>query len=104
MKNSIIKLLEDSKCENVQSFKCSGYISENIIITTVLNGIHSVSVSEKIISLAKENGETVLSDGTAQDGWIAVEVGDVIIHLMTPQKREYFNIEDFLKTLKKKAK
>ncbi|MDA0617393.1 MAG: ribosome silencing factor [Proteobacteria bacterium] len=104
MKNTIIKLLEDNKCENIQSFKCDGYISENIIIATVFNGIHSVAVSEKIISLAKESGEVVLADGNAQDGWIAVEVANVIIHLMTQQKREYFNIEDFLKTLKKKPK
>lgn len=103
MQKSIIKLLKDNKCENIQKFKCQGYISENIIIATVLNGIHSVAVAEKIVTLAKEKGYPILTDGDAKDGWVAVEVEDVIAHLMTTQKREYFNLEEFLQTLKKKS-
>ena len=33
-------------------------------------------------------------EGASQDGWILVDCGDVIVHLFSPERREYYRIEE----------
>lgn len=33
-------------------------------------------------------------EGQAQDGWLIVDYGDVIVHLFSPDRRGYYNLEE----------
>jgi ribosome-associated protein len=33
-------------------------------------------------------------EGTALDGWVLVDFGDVILHLLSPEKRHYYDLEE----------
>lgn len=33
-------------------------------------------------------------EGAPQDGWVLVDFGDVIVHLFSPDKREYYQLEE----------
>lgn len=33
-------------------------------------------------------------EGDSQDGWILVDCGDVIVHLFSLEKREYYRLEE----------
>lgn len=33
-------------------------------------------------------------EGEAQDGWLLVDFGDVILHLFSPDRRHYYRLED----------
>jgi ribosome-associated protein len=33
-------------------------------------------------------------EGGSQDGWILVDCGDVVVHLFTPDRREYYRMEE----------
>lgn len=33
-------------------------------------------------------------EGASQDGWILVDCGDVVVHLFTPDRREYYRMEE----------
>jgi ribosome-associated protein len=32
--------------------------------------------------------------GEAQDGWIVVDYGDVVVHLFSPDQRDYYDLEE----------
>ena len=34
------------------------------------------------------------SEGNAQSGWVLVDYGSIVVHLFSPNRREYYNIED----------
>lgn len=36
-------------------------------------------------------------EGRAQDGWVLVDFGDVILHIFTANKRAYYQLEDLWK-------
>lgn len=33
-------------------------------------------------------------EGGARDGWILVDFGDVVVHIMSPDRRNYYRLEE----------
>lgn len=33
-------------------------------------------------------------EGASQDGWMLVDCGDVIVHLFSPERRDYYRMEE----------
>jgi ribosome-associated protein len=33
-------------------------------------------------------------EGEARDGWLVVDYGDVVVHLFSPDQREYYKLEE----------
>ncbi len=33
-------------------------------------------------------------EGYPKDGWLVVDFGDVVLHLLSPDQREYYNLEE----------
>lgn len=33
-------------------------------------------------------------EGMPQDGWLLVDFGDVVLHLFSPDRREYYRLEE----------
>ena len=92
------EILSENKAYDIQTFKMKEFISENVIIATSLNSVHSFALSEKIVEYAKNMGKFCIVDGDAKDGWVAVELpfANTLIHLMVKEKRDYYNIEEIL--------
>ncbi len=39
-------------------------------------------------------------EGLASSGWIAIDMNDIIIHLFSPEQRNYYQLEDLWKNSK----
>jgi ribosome-associated protein len=37
---------------------------------------------------------SVRTEGEPQEGWILIDAGDIIIHLFSPDQRNYYKLED----------
>jgi ribosome-associated protein len=46
---------------------------------------------DKMRQLQKLRGRI---EGQAQDGWILIDFGDVIVHMFSPDRRDYYRLED----------
>ncbi len=33
-------------------------------------------------------------EGQSQDGWMLIDYGDVVVHLFSPDRRDYYRLED----------
>ncbi|PSM52324.1 fused nicotinate-mononucleotide adenylyltransferase / ribosomal silencing factor [Campylobacter blaseri] len=97
---NIAKILEDKKSENVEVIDMSGgeYIAKFVVIATTLTGRHALSLVDDLKKSLK--GEEFLSIENSDD-WTVIDLGDIIIHLMSQSYRDRYNIEDFLSKLKK---
>jgi ribosome-associated protein len=45
-------------------------------------------------ALKKTHGVNARAEGYAKDGWILIDAGDVVIHLFSPDQRDYYRLED----------
>ncbi len=93
----IIEVLDSKKAEEIESFDLTGkgYIVNNVVIATALNSKHSIALLSNLKEALKPEGEEFVR--TEEDGdWTIVDLGDILIHLMTNEYREKYTLEDFL--------
>lgn len=53
------------------------------------------AIATGIAEDAKENGRILASsiEGSAETGWVLVDFGDLIVHIFSPETREYYDLE-----------
>jgi len=93
----IVEVLDAKKAEDIETFDLTGkgYIVNSVVIATALNNKHSLSLLTNLKEELKPDGEEFLR--TEEDGdWTIVDLGDILIHLMTKEYREKYTLENFL--------
>ncbi len=104
MQNRVDKIrliLDDKKAENIETVDMQdrSYIAKFVIIATTLASRHAASLLDELKTQLKPAGEEFLAV-EATDDWTVIDLGDIIVHLMSEQYRAKYNIEEFLATLK----
>ncbi|MDR1461304.1 MAG: ribosome silencing factor [Campylobacteraceae bacterium] len=95
--NSIVKILEEKKAENIQVFDMNGkdYFVEQVIVATTMGERHGASLLDTLKTELKKQGENFLNIEASSE-WIVIDLGDILIHLLTPEFRIKYNLEEFL--------
>jgi len=96
LKQLAIKALEDLKAEDilVLDVKDKTTVTDWIIVATGSSSRHVKSIANNVVISAKEAGRPPLGSEGEEDGeWVLVDLGDVIVHVMQRQVREYYDLE-----------
>ena len=99
----IKRILDDKKAEDIEiiELKDKSYMVDTVIIATTLNPKHGFSLLNYLKEGLKPLGEEFVRVDE-NDEWTIVDLGDVLIHLMSESHRKKYNIEEFLSDLEKK--
>ncbi len=92
---NIVSILDSKKAEDIQTFDMRGqdYFVEQVVIATTLGERHGSSL---LIDLKKGLNDESFLHIEDENEWIVIDLGDILIHLMTPEYRKRYNIEEFL--------
>ena len=96
LKKLVISTLEDMKAEDilVLDVKDKTSVTDWIIVASGSSSRHVKSIANNVSSVAKENGANPLGCEGQEDGeWVLVDLGDLIVHVMQRQAREYYDLE-----------
>ena len=53
------------------------------------------TVADRVREVLREEGIRALRvEGLPEHGWIVLDYGDIIVHLLTNEQREYYRLED----------
>jgi ribosome-associated protein len=88
--------LDDVKAIDVVVFEVSKLtsISDYMIIASGKSKRQVNALADKVIEVAKKHGVTPLGvEGKEEGEWVLVDLGDIIIHIMYPETREYYQLE-----------
>lgn len=93
----VVSTLDEKKAENIQVFdmKERDYFVDTVIIATTMGSKHTLSLLDTIKKELKQMGETFVNTDEGEE-WIVIDTGDILIHLMTPEHRTKYNLEEFL--------
>ncbi len=98
----ITQILDERKAEDIEIINLTGksYLVDQVVIATTLNGKHGYSLINYLKEGLKSDGEEFLRVDEADD-WTIIDLGDILIHLMSESYREKYQIEEFLDEIKK---
>ncbi len=98
LKEIVINALEDMKAEdiNVLDVRERTSIAEFMIVASGTSSRHVKSIADNVVDDVKKGGARPLGieGGTGSD-WVLVDLGDIIVHVMQPAAREFYDIERF---------
>ncbi len=102
MQNRIEKIthvLDKNKAESIEVFDLreKNYFVDYAIIASSLSSRHTTALLDHLKNDLKpeENFNNVDESGD----WIVVDLGDILIHIMTPEYRVKYDMETFLSDL-----
>ena len=100
----IVKILDEKKAEEIETFDLGDvdYIAKQIVIANSLGGKHTQALFDHLKEKLKPQGETFYG-ADESDEWIVADLGEIIIHIMTPDYRRRYDLESFLRELKSSA-
>jgi ribosome-associated protein len=102
--SEIIASIDGNKIENIVDKKCpDGYFAGRIIIGTGSSTRHIAGSAEKASIMLKNDYDLIPDlDITAKE-WVVLVCGSIVVHLMTQEKRDHYNLEELIDNLSKKA-
>lgn len=96
MRQEIFQALMDAKGQDIKILDVRGVtdFTDYMIIATGTSSRHVQTLADKVCERMKELGiKPVGREGEAVGDWVLIDFGDVVIHLMRPQVRDFYNLE-----------
>jgi len=92
----VISALEDFKAIDIQEIDVSAQnpLTDMFVIASGSSSRHVKSMAENLVMKAKAAGCPPLGvEGQKQAEWVLVDLNDVVVHLMLPKTRAFYNLE-----------
>ena len=96
LKETILNRLENIKAVNPVAIdvKNISSLTDFMVIASGTSNRHLAAMSERVLDGLKENNVSgIRIEGQGGDEWLLVDAGDVIIHLMSSDAREFYDLE-----------
>jgi ribosome-associated protein len=92
----VIQTLEDLKAQDIEVFdvRDKTSITDILVIASGTSDRHVKSMAEAVAFQAKLAGEPPLGTEGQQEGeWVLVDLNSIVVHVMQPKVRDYYQIE-----------
>lgn len=97
LKDTVVDALEDIKAQDlaVLPVRHLTSLTDYMLIATGTSNRHLRALANEVQERVKAAGGEVLGvEGEAAGEWVLIDLGDVVVHVMQAQVREYYNIDE----------
>lgn len=97
--DAIVEAIEDKKGEDIVALDLShidGAVCEKFVICTATSTVQVGAIADGIErDVLEKTGEKVWrSDGRQNCLWVAVDYGDIMVHVLLEEMRDYYRLEE----------
>ena len=92
----MVEALDDLKGQDIVALDVSEMTSlvAYLVIASGTSNRHVKSLADNVVKEAKQAGLSVLGiEGAAKSDWVLVDLGDVVVHVMLPEARAFYDLE-----------
>lgn len=92
----VVEALDDAKAVDVRTLDVRRLtdVTDYMIVASGTSTRHVASIARRLVDAMREGGERPLGvEGEDVGEWVLVDFGDVVVHIMHPQTRDFYNLE-----------
>jgi ribosome-associated protein len=96
-KKLVISALEDIKAHDIVAIDVRKLTSifDWIVVASADSARQTKALARNVSDTLREAGSVIIgTEGEASGEWVLVDAGDVVIHVMQPAVRQYYNLEE----------
>jgi len=96
LRDLVVAALEDAKAQDIQVIDLSerSSFADYMVIASGTSSRQVKAMADRLVQRAKARGVQPLGvEGAADADWVLVDLADIIVHLMQPQARAFYNLE-----------
>ena len=96
LKQMVVESLGDLKAVNTVTLDVTGLtdVMDYLVITSGTSNRHVKSLADNVCMEAKKQGMRPLGvEGEDAGEWVLVDFGDVVVHVMLPATRDFYDLE-----------
>ena len=96
LKQFVIDKIEDLKARDIVDLDVKGKstMTDTMLVCSGNSKRHVISIAENVVVEAKKAGFTPLGmEGEDTGEWVLVDMGDVVLHVMQDQTRDFYQLE-----------
>jgi len=96
MRDLAVAVLEDAKAQDIQVIDLSerSSFADYMVIASGTSSRQVKAMADRLVQRAKARGIRPLGvEGADEADWVLVDLADVIVHVMQPQTRAFYNLE-----------
>lgn len=97
MAREIVNHLEEKKGENLVliDIKNLAVFADYFIICSGTSDRMLNALADSVIEYVHAKYQwSVHTEGEPREGWILIDAGDIIVHIFSPEQRNYYKLED----------
>ena len=94
---AIVDALEDVKAQDIKVFNTTHLtgLFDRVIIASGTSNRQTRGLASSVEDKAREIGlQVIATEGEETGEWVLVDIGDIVIHIMQPAIRTYYNLEE----------
>lgn len=94
---AVVNALEDVKAQDIKVFNTEALTSlfDRVVIATATSNRQTRALAHSVQETARETGmQVIATEGLETGEWVVVDLGDVVVHIMQPAIRQYYNLEE----------
>ncbi len=107
LRNAVVAALEDKKAKDIVALDVRKLTSlfDYVVIASGDSTRQTKALARNVQDKLKELGAHVYGVEGEQSGeWVLVDIGDIVVHVMQPTVRQYYNLEELWTAAKKLPK
>ena len=96
LRDLVIEALEDMKGVEVRALDVRGStpLTDFMVVASGNSDRHVKSLASSVLDKARQAGVKPMGVEGEQEGeWVLVDLRDVVVHVMRPQVRDFYNLE-----------
>jgi ribosome-associated protein len=94
---AIVDALEDVKAQDIKVFNTTHLtgLFDRVIIASGTSNRQTRGLASSVEDKAREIGlQVIATEGQETGEWVLVDIGDIVVHIMQPAIRTYYNLEE----------
>lgn len=91
----VVDLLSDFKARDVRTYPMEGRspLADVFIVASGDAGKHIDAMADALrVKFKSETRHSI--EGSGSSGWVLIDIGDIVVHLFTDEKRHYYGLDE----------